>query len=456
MLSLDHLPVELIDQIAGCLCHDCTPGHPQIRDAWGSEDDREKRQKVSTVVALAHLCRTSKKLSAIATPHLYHRPAEGKWWLLARTLIARPDLASHVRHLFDDSLWRHVFVLFNPEMMLDFPEEVLWGHFSGSEVIRAIKDNFKTKDFGREVGLSLHSWGKSDVLDMMVSLCANVREVAAEINSPEIFTRSIPGSLRDLRHVNFKHRESRERERMPLNLLGCIATVAPRVTTLTCETVKQNTENMMTMPTFARLVELRLEDAAIGLEPLRKFLVACPNLRSFSYRAGGQNSVFNDYVLEQFTPLEAQQAVVCHAPNLTSFALDMPNTHVNGPYWSFDMIRSLSELTKLERLTLDFNCLFPEIKESGGASGDDSDPMLMVRLLPSSIRSLSLSRTRQHPSKFERLHIPLMQLASATRDQFPKLETVTASGLGLEWRPQEGVEEVKAAFEAQGIIACFD
>jgi hypothetical protein len=217
---------------------------------------------------------------------------------------------------------------------------------------------------------------------------------------------------------------------------------------------------MITLPTFAHLVELRLEDAAIGLEPLRKLLVACPNLRSFSYRAGGQNSVFNDYVLEQFTPLEAQQAVVCHAPNLTSFTLDISRTPDGISYSDTETMRSLAELSKFERLTLNLSCLFPRTDERFGAVGDAQglqDHMLMVHFLPPSIRSLSLCWGPRHSDFiFELLHIPLIQLASTARDQFPKLETVTVSGLGLEWRPQEGIEEVKAALEAQGIIACFD
>jgi hypothetical protein len=376
MPSLDQLPVELIDQFAGCLCHDCTPGHPKIQAARGIVGERDKRLRTSTV-------------------------------------------------------------------------------------IRAINKGDST-----QVGLHLHSWGKSEVLDMMTSLCPNVREVAAEINSTEILTRNAPGSLTGLRHVSFKHRSSRDRERMGLNLLGCIATVAPGITTLAYDTVEQGTEGMMTLPIFAHLVDLRLEDAAIGLEPLRKLLAACPNLRSFSYRAGGRNSVFSDYRLEQFTPLEAQQTVVRLAPNLTSLALDMSGSNVNGPPWGIDMIRSLAELSRLERLTLDFNCLVPEIDEWGGGNDPASyqDPMLLVRLLPSSIRSLSLFWIRRHFSfssftfeRLHRIHIQFMQLASATRDQFPKLETVTAAGLGLNWGPQDGVEEeVKAAFEARGIIARFD
>lgn len=50
---------------------------------------------------LAYLARTCRRLNVLATPYLYRRPHYSRWWLLADTLITRPDLALQVKGLHD-------------------------------------------------------------------------------------------------------------------------------------------------------------------------------------------------------------------------------------------------------------------------------------------------------------------------------------------------------------------
>ncbi|KAL1837888.1 hypothetical protein VTJ49DRAFT_3292 [Mycothermus thermophilus] len=54
----------------------------------------------SCYAALKSLCLTSRRFHSVAICRLYrHLKCRQKWWLLARTLVARPDLAAHARLL---------------------------------------------------------------------------------------------------------------------------------------------------------------------------------------------------------------------------------------------------------------------------------------------------------------------------------------------------------------------
>jgi hypothetical protein len=98
---MERLPTEIIIQIAGYLCFHCQ--NPGLFPHAATKAIRDEKR------ALAHLCRTSKTICAIAQPVLYHYYASGNlghaWrsyekydYLLQflRTLLRRPGLALQV------------------------------------------------------------------------------------------------------------------------------------------------------------------------------------------------------------------------------------------------------------------------------------------------------------------------------------------------------------------------
>ncbi len=84
-------------------CPHCNLGqqHHEKRADLQLEDEDYDQLYRGPASTLHRLTLTCQLLNAIATPHLYHYPLPDRWWLLVRTLIARPDLGQAVWHLFD-------------------------------------------------------------------------------------------------------------------------------------------------------------------------------------------------------------------------------------------------------------------------------------------------------------------------------------------------------------------
>ncbi|KAK4221710.1 hypothetical protein QBC38DRAFT_521378 [Podospora fimiseda] len=104
------LPVELVDMIINNFCPLCSDME-HTQDAWKHLGIRKHspayfQEARLRKLALYSLCLTCSHLNQFATPHLYHDilPHYGtNWFLLTRTLIGRPDLASHVKRLVGDT-----------------------------------------------------------------------------------------------------------------------------------------------------------------------------------------------------------------------------------------------------------------------------------------------------------------------------------------------------------------
>src|SRR5690349_11335034 len=99
MAIFSDLPVELIEEIVGGLCIACTP--IETRCCYNSSCNCAEMgpADLARISALASLCLTSHHLNNIATQHLYHHVHGQQWWLLARTLLSRKDLAQLIRSI---------------------------------------------------------------------------------------------------------------------------------------------------------------------------------------------------------------------------------------------------------------------------------------------------------------------------------------------------------------------
>lgn len=95
---MESTDIYTLDAILKLLCPHCSSPPLHEQKCFGEEGD-PTTQTQGPNTSLWALSLTSRHISAIATPHLYHRPSTTRWGPLLRTLIARPDLGRCVRYL---------------------------------------------------------------------------------------------------------------------------------------------------------------------------------------------------------------------------------------------------------------------------------------------------------------------------------------------------------------------
>jgi hypothetical protein len=250
---------------------------------------------------------------------------------------------------------------------------------------------------------------------------------------------------------------------MHFHHLERLNTLAPQLTRIFCDAMDMGSTGLddsetISLATFSNLTDLRFDRSAIAAEWLPIIFAACPRLQSFSYEEGGPNVGY-----DQFTPQDAQEALIRCAPNLVSLRLDIIAEDLQSPSNTTVVISSLTDLSRLEHLALNLSNLLPEpqLVQAGWYAADgqlmpsiyalpEPDPLLLVHLLPASIRSLKLSRD-SIKTDFTCLRAALVCLAAAAADQFPRLEKVTLSGIG-----EEDVENIKVSIQAYGIRVCLE
>ncbi|KAK4163555.1 hypothetical protein QBC43DRAFT_289721 [Cladorrhinum sp. PSN259] len=99
------LPIEIIDMILANFCQYCNQDSKGIWNVFsitGNPPGRISQEIRAKQRDLSSLCLTSRAINKSAARHLYHAVSPHfltTWWLLARTLIQRPDLAQHVKRL---------------------------------------------------------------------------------------------------------------------------------------------------------------------------------------------------------------------------------------------------------------------------------------------------------------------------------------------------------------------
>ncbi|KAK4150380.1 amidase signature domain-containing protein [Chaetomidium leptoderma] len=408
MPSFGNLPLEIALEIVKALCPHCTPKSrlpwyeaPVYGETYKYGCDCGNAHGETFISALAHLCLTSKLLNTLATPHLYHRPWCVRWPMLARTLLARPDLARHVKHLIGYS-WE------TDDLPLDdsqCPMEVVDYYY---DVLDPRWDNTAGES---ERGVPVH---------ILTSLCPNL--AALEVFK-DFLDRSEPASfLKQVRNVQLRH--SNPDDGMDLSYLRQMAREATHLTRLVCHSMNLDTlqswQEPISLPTFSRLTHLRIKHSAVAPEYLPVLFAACPRLQSFSYSYGRGTGGFG-----QFTPLEAQKALVSYAPNLGSLHLD-PGFHVDCGYNSDrTRMRSLADLSRLEHLALTLGCFLPGPPRRGSDEPDGSDPMLLIHLLPTSIRSFRILPDISRPHLFG---LPIIRTILDSINTDPSLGMPTTLG----------------------------
>ncbi|KAK4245248.1 hypothetical protein C7999DRAFT_34366, partial [Corynascus novoguineensis] len=376
-------------------------GTRNIRDFFNARDAAFDAQ-----TTLAHISLASKWLNAVATPHLYHRPACSEWWPLARTLLARPDLALHVRYLYD-YFQDDTFKEWVNDGDFPFPPEIA-RHFSTSRLARMALGEEVIPDYPpiREAW-DFWMWESAESFDMLASLCPNVRHIPmGPIRSPHPFTYSDPRSLMRVELVEIGLSHCKENS-VDVNMLAQIATVAPRITCILWESNPKP-------------------------EALARPLDACPNLRLLVY----ESLVRRWHSTTSETSYELQETIARYAPNLTSL-----NIYRLGGMLAAQILRGrespLSRLSRLKHLEMGLECLVPP---RSGSRDPCMRRMLFVDVLPATIRSVRITWPLSKLNRELRpLFRSLIRLASLLPERFPRLQSVTNCGLSPDGVPVEEI-----------------
>lgn len=437
MLSPANLAV--LEAVVEYLCHHCTPRQPLHKrpclNAHCGAECLGRGQERRDIPTLAALCQVSKHVNAIATPHLYHRPTCRQWPLLARTLLARPDLARHVRHLSTRDWVSVCFALKEP----GFPAEVA-RYWDG-------KVEYHVEAGEGAAGECLEA--ENVEMSLVVSLCPNLEELDTPLTQADAFAFSGPWSMRRLKTVVAAYDDPVYG--MNLGALARLAAAAPSLSTL----IGWQVNSCYDMPVPGNVTRLRLGRSSMGIEGLRNVLRACPRLEAFGYSAGG--SVIGH---DQFTPLEVQDTLVELAPWLTSLSLDFNEILCHDPLagkgW---LLRSLSGLERLKELEMDTRCFVAHMNPMSttkvrGPDGKwvpyDPGPVpelgreALVELLPASICQVRISRGNYGP-ELAMVADALEGLAQQV-SRFPNFRRVGVCG-----KEAGSLEGVRSSFEERGV-----
>jgi hypothetical protein len=303
MAQFNNLPVELVDAILQALCLNCTPPEDDgCRTCYSPicHCSAEEPADCSRVAALAALCRTSRQLNSLAIVHLYHRPiCDSRMALLARTLLARKDLASLVRDL------RIGEVHFDPSQ-LD-PETA--AHFTRQfqAYLDALSEDERESATAHSEPLDKNGQFSDDAyvaVDIMSSLCPNLETLHATLSYFEGFRLCAPQSMPHLRTVALSHADTE----LGIDLATAITLfrAAPNITRMTFYMISacSNLADVV----LDKVTHLDFRNSALSSDALSLILAACPNVETFKYQCGGACIGY-----EQFTLREAKDAFLAHA-----------------------------------------------------------------------------------------------------------------------------------------------
>jgi hypothetical protein len=346
MAQFSNLPVELVDAILQALCLGCTPPEddgchtcysPICCCSAGSPADN------SRVAALAALCLTSRQLNSLATVHLYHRPiCDDRMALLARTLLARKDLALLVKDL------RVGEVQFDPSQ-LD-PETA--AHFTRQ--FQAYQDGL-SDDERESAGPDRLPLGQNGQLshespvtiDIMSSLCPNLKTLHATLGYFEGFRLCTPQSMPHLQTVTISHSDTE----LGIDLATAIPLfrAAPNITRMAFYMIAGCSD--LGGVTLDKVTSLDFQNSSFSSDALTLILTAFPNLETFKYECGGASVGY-----DQFTLREAKAAFLAHAPKLNLVRLAAMDRTFDDLEWADDAaVRGLESALAARGTRLEFD-----------------------------------------------------------------------------------------------------
>ncbi|KAH7312692.1 hypothetical protein B0I35DRAFT_437536 [Stachybotrys elegans] len=436
-----------LQSVLEALCTHCMPSalqHYCINPNCGNHNDTEDALCSAT---MASLCLTSRDLNAVATRYLYHKPVTSQWGLLARTLIARPDLAEYVRELRDYS-WGYCrekggYPACPPEVSTYWKEGM-------EELLNTLPEQ---QELYSEMTMDGDDTDTNVKVDLLMSLCANLEQVKVTVGYFNIAALCLRYTFDRLSSITLSHEDTEGG--ISFQNVAPLVDSAPNLKYLRFHALAA--EETALNETLPRLTTMVLDWSTIDYPALVKVLENCPRLETFKYFGGGPLVGNGD-----ITPRQAQDAFVSLGRNLRCIYLNLlSDAFGDGRLILEDrLMTSLAELGKLEHLSLDLRCLVPHrdphcTSSTGGPDGTwinlNEGPLpqpnetYLVNLLPVSIRHFNIEESYVDVAP---LLPAIRRLASVARERFPKLRHV---GIPTEKLDAETVKEVTAAFQEAGV-----
>ena len=266
---------------------------------------------------LASLCQASRQFNQLATRNLYHTiyeyVFESKWWLLARTLIARRDLAGLVKRL----------ELTDP----DRTELVPHSGFLPPEVTTYYASQFAlAANAGPTAGPAAgdltcpDTKGKSfpAIASLLASLCPNLETLQCLGYSDTVaYTFCPPASLPALQRlvVRLDVLLRDDCEKFELDAVFSLFWAAPNIKSLDLNGFTDLYNGCVQVPDGLRLENvtyLGADFCDMSTDTLINLFLLCPNLQHLDGSSG----------LSGIRPQDVVHAVLAHAPSLTELSFE--------------------------------------------------------------------------------------------------------------------------------------
>ncbi|KAL2268075.1 hypothetical protein VTJ83DRAFT_2921 [Remersonia thermophila] len=215
MTTLDSLPTEVVNLVASAICRDRSTAHCLAKcqhdefpvPNFPSSNETPTRSHAERFRALNALCLTSRRLHAVALLHLYHHvETPFRWWHLGNTLVARPDLAAHVRSFYYTYL---------DDLKYDYHDcgnEATRDRRLHAAFLRRRRAYLDTLPYSPRPWTLVSSQTLRDgtlhmPMDLLISLLPNLEVVSIHMTWGPAFRFCLPDSLPRLRHVDVSFRE---------------------------------------------------------------------------------------------------------------------------------------------------------------------------------------------------------------------------------------------------------
>ncbi|AEO70583.1 uncharacterized protein THITE_114732 [Thermothielavioides terrestris NRRL 8126] len=333
MPLLETLPVELLELVAEQLVDEPSTH----RASSGSTDPGvalelasycpHKASKVQKARdrGVAILCRTSRRLNAVFTRHLYRRPNLSKWGLLARTLLARPGLAQHVKALC------FPLAFAPPNADSTVPPEVL-AYFNAQNTTYSQYTNWENWSYDLAGTPDGRIRYEQRAMAIMTSLCPHALTLEFRLSwfDPPLFFAPgsmpplffAPGSMPRLHTVELPNCDDCDLWAcLYLPWISHLFAAAPNLrvirgfnfTVVSHEDVKVTAESVL---------EVEFHHVSMTADGLRAMLKAFPRLETLRYRGPVSRLLFH--------PDEARDLLMHHAPRLKRVSMDLRGPTMTG------------------------------------------------------------------------------------------------------------------------------
>ncbi|KFZ06280.1 hypothetical protein V501_07560 [Pseudogymnoascus sp. VKM F-4519 (FW-2642)] len=435
-MEYNGLPNEVLDRICFYLCFHCQ--NPGI---FPNSDTAENR---ADKAALTGLCRSSKRLNAVAQPILFHYYAAGnlprkvntdlgrtrqffgeeddKLPLFVRTLVARPDLAACITSLQLQTC--NAGTGCPPEILNSFARASKELGLATPTPLYPEPNKYRT--LATRYRRNIHRWlqalsiALTPRLEMLLHVLEDVTPYDyfedSRVELPALKTVALRGS-----HADYD-----------LHDVGPLVAAAPNLDTLYALDCGDPVESQSWLP-LGGLRRIVVEGLQTG--DLAEVLSGCHSLQNLEYFM--YSWVDSVPVMGALAPVRADLRGLCLS-RLPSLA---KNYHAMLPSHDGVLIPSLYSFEQLEDLVIDQ--VFVYSKHSA-----PTDTGRLTSFLPPSIRSVHLTYA------YEAMNADLMHLAGAAPSSFPNLHSVKIGFVDVTPARAAEMEQlpvVEAAFAESGV-----